>query len=146
MSQKVIVIGGVAGGASAAAKLRRLDPGASILILEKGNYISYANCGLPYFVGDVVKKPEQLIARTPQEMQKDSNIEVRLKSEVLSIDREKKTVLVKNHAAGETYEETYDKLILATGSSPLRPPIPGIDLPNVFSIWTIPDAVSIKTI
>ncbi len=99
MSQKVIVIGGVASGASAAAKLRRLDPYDSIVILEKGDYISYANCGLPYFISGLVRGENQLIARTPREMQAEG-IEVRLKSEALSIDRAQNTVLVKNLATG----------------------------------------------
>ena len=125
--KKVVIIGGVAGGASCAARLRRLDEEASIILLERGEYISYANCGLPYHVGDVIKSRDALLLQTPEAMRKKFKVDVRVKNEVLSINREKKTVTVKLVDTGETYEESYDTLVISTGSSPVRPPIPGID-------------------
>ena len=123
MSRKVVIIGGVAGGASCAARLRRLDETAEIVLLERGEYISYANCGLPYHVGDVIKARQALLLQTPEAMKKKFGVDVRIQNEALSIDREKKTVRVKRVLTGETYDENYDTLVLATGSSPLRPPI-----------------------
>lgn len=141
---KVIIIGGVAGGASCAARLRRLDENAKIIILEKGDYISYANCGLPYYTGGVIKERDALFLMTPEEMEKKYNLEVRVKNEAVSIDKNRKTVSVKRLETGEIYEESYDKLVIATGSSPLRPNIPGIDSPKIQTLWTVPDTDRIK--
>ena len=138
--KKVLIIGGVAGGASCAARLRRLDAEAKIVVLERGEYISYANCGLPYHVGGVIKSRSALLLQTPEAMKKRFNIEVRTKNEALSIDREGKTVRVRDIAAGREYDEPYDTLVIATGSSPLRPRIPGIDSERVLTLWTVPDA------
>ena len=113
--KKVVIIGGVAGGASCAARLRRLDEEASIILLERGEYISYANCGLPYHVGDVIKSRDALLLQTPEAMRKKFKVDVRVKNEVLSINREKKTVTVKLVDNGETYEESYDSLVIYTG-------------------------------
>ena len=141
---KTVIIGGVAGGASCAARLRRLDEKAEIIMLEKGEYISYANCGLPYYIGDEIKSRELLLVQTPEKMKATFNIDVRIKNEVTSIDRAKKQVTVKNISTGDIYIESYDKLVISTGSSPVVPPIKGIDLPNVFTLWSIPDTDEIK--
>ncbi len=142
--QKVLIIGGVAGGASAAARLRRLDENTQIIMFERGLYISFANCGLPYHVGDIIPERSSLLLQTPEAMKEKYNIDVRVRQEVVSIDRENKKVTVLKHETGETYEESYDTLVIATGSSPLRPPIPGIDLNRIFSLWTVPDTDAIK--
>ncbi|NTW72685.1 MAG: FAD-dependent oxidoreductase [Eubacteriaceae bacterium] len=143
MSKKVLIIGGVAGGASAAARLRRMDENAEIIIFERGDYISFANCGLPYYIGDVIKDRSKLLLQTPAAMKSRFNIDVRVKNEVVSIDKENKVVTVKK-ASGEEYTESYDDLIISTGSAPLKPPIPGIGSPNIFTIWNIPDTDAIK--
>lgn len=144
--KKIVIIGGVAGGASCAARLRRLDEDAEIVLLERGEYISYANCGLPYHVGGTIKSKNALLLQTPEAMRAKFRVDVRVKNEALSIDREKKAVTVKNLDSGETYEEPYDTLVLSTGSSPLRPPIPGIDSPRVQTLWTVPDAERIRAL
>lgn len=144
MSKKVLIIGGVAGGASAAARLRRMDENAQIIVFERGEYISFANCGLPYYIGDVINDRKKLLLQTPEAMKARFNVDVRVKNEVTAIDPQNKKVEVKNLGTGESYEETYDDLIISTGSSPLKPPIPGIDAPNIFTIWNIPDTDSIK--
>lgn len=141
---KVLIIGGVAGGASCAARLRRLDETAEIVLFERGEYISYANCGLPYHVGDVIKSRDALLLQTPAAMRAKFNIDVRIKNEVVSIDRENKTVTVKHTDTGETYTESYDTLVISTGSSPLRPPIPGIDSSRIQTLWTVPDTDRIR--
>jgi len=143
---KVVIIGGVAGGASCAARLRRLDEKAEIVLLERGEYISYANCGLPYHVGDVIKQRKSLLLQTPEAMRSKFNVDVRVQNEVLSIDREKKTVAVKRIETGETYNESYDTLVISTGSAPLRPPIPGIDSSRIQTLWTVPDTDRIRAI
>lgn len=144
MAQKVLIVGGVAGGASTAARLRRNDESAQIIMFEKGEYISFANCGLPYYIGGSIEERSALLVQTPQAMKNRFNIDVRVQSEVLSIDRDHKTIQVKDHASGQTYEEGYDVLVLSPGSLPLRPPIPGIDSPNIFSLWNIPDTDAVK--
>ncbi|RMD82917.1 MAG: pyridine nucleotide-disulfide oxidoreductase, partial [Lentisphaerae bacterium] len=136
---KVIIIGGVAGGASAAAKLRRLDEKAEIILLERGEYISFANCGLPYHVGKVIKQRDNLLVMTPEKFRARTNIDVRIRNEVIEIDRERKVLKIRRTDSGEIYEENYDKLILSTGSSPVRPPIPGANDRDVMQLWTIPD-------
>lgn len=141
---KTVIIGGVAGGATAAARLRRMDEHMEIVILERGEYISYANCGLPYYIGDTIKERDDLLLQTPGAMKKRFNIEVRVLNEVTAIHKEEKKVTVKNLRTGESYEESYDALIIATGSSPLKPPIPGIEGANIFTLWTVPDTDRIK--
>ncbi|MBT3375133.1 MAG: FAD-dependent oxidoreductase [Lentisphaerae bacterium] len=136
---KLLVIGGVAGGASAAARARRLDETAEIVMFERGEYISFANCGLPYHVGQVIPERGSLMVMTPEKFRGRTNIEVRTSQEVTAIDRSSKTVTVRRVGTDERYTEPYDRLILATGSSPIRPPIPGADDPGVFQLWTIPD-------
>ena len=143
--RKTVIIGGVAGGASCAARLRRLDADREIVILERGAYISYANCGLPYHVGDVIKNRGALLLMTPERMWERFRIDVRVQNEVTRIDREKKTVSVRKTETGETYEQPYDDLVIATGSSPLRPRIPGIDNPKIRTLWTVPDTDEIRS-
>ena len=124
MSEKTLIIGGVAGGATTAARLRRRNEEMQIVMFERGEYISYANCGLPYYVGDTIKSREALLLQTPQAMKNKFDVDVRVSSEVTKILPESKKVEVKNLATGETYEESYDHLVIATGSSPIRPQIP----------------------
>lgn len=145
MNKKTVIIGGVAGGATTAARLRRRDESMEIIIFEKGNYISYANCGLPYYIGDVIKSRDALLLQTPKDMKNKFNIDVRISSEVIKIDPDEKKITVKNLKSGEIYEENYDNLVIATGSTPVKPPIPGIEEANIFTLWTIPDTDSIKS-
>ncbi len=144
MSKKVLIVGGVAGGASTAARLRRLNEDLEIIMFEKGQYISFANCGLPYYIGETIKERGELLLQTPEAMNARFNIDVRVNNEVLKINRDKKEVEVKNSLTGEVYNESYDYLVLSPGSTPLKPPIPGIDSPNIFSLWNIPDTDKIK--
>ncbi len=134
---KVVIVGGVAAGAGAAARLRRLDETAEIVLFERGQYISYANCGLPYHVGGVIPNRESLVVMSPEKFKGWFNVDVRNNSEVLSIDRADKSVAVRG-PSGE-YVETYDKLVIATGSSPVMMPLPGSEDPRVTRLWTIPD-------
>ncbi|NCB28975.1 MAG: pyridine nucleotide-disulfide oxidoreductase [Clostridia bacterium] len=142
--RKVVIIGGVAGGASCAARLRRLDADAQIVLLERGEYISYANCGLPYHIGDVIKSRDALLLQKPEVMRARFGVDVRVKNEVVAIHREHKFVTVKQLETGETYMEPYDVLVISTGSSPLRPPIEGIDSPRIQTLWTVPDTDRIR--
>ena len=144
MGKKVLIIGGVAGGATTAARLRRLDETLEIVIFERGEYISYANCGLPYYIGNVIKERDALLLQTPEAMKAKFNIDVRVNNEVVSIDRKQKSVTVKNLKTDEEYKETYDTLLISTGSTPIKPPIPGIDGPGIFTLWTVPDTDKIK--
>lgn len=144
MSNKTVIIGGVAGGASAAARLRRRDALRDIIIFEKGEYISYANCGLPYYIGDVIQNQNSLLLQTPQAMKERFNIDVRISSEVVKINHTEKKVLVKDHITHQEYEETYDDLIIATGSTPIKPAIKGISQDNIFALWTVNDTNKIK--
>jgi NADPH-dependent 2,4-dienoyl-CoA reductase/sulfur reductase-like enzyme/peroxiredoxin family protein/rhodanese-related sulfurtransferase/TusA-related sulfurtransferase len=138
-SMKIIIVGGVAGGASAAARARRLDEDADIVLLERGEYISFANCGLPYHVGKVIPEREQLLVMTPEKFRARTAIDARIRQEATAIDRQGKTVSVKDLRTGEEKQESYDKLILATGSRPIQPRLPGSDDPDVLQLWTIPD-------
>ncbi|MBN7774127.1 DsrE/DsrF/DrsH-like family protein [Clostridium aminobutyricum] len=142
--KKVVIIGGVAGGATTAARLRRIDENIEIIIMEKGDYISYANCGLPYYIGDVIKEREALLLQTPQVMKKRFHIDVRIGNEVTSINKEEKSVTVRRNSTGEEYKESYDRLVISTGSAPLVPPISGIDGAGIFTLWNIPDTDQIK--
>lgn len=141
---KVLIVGGVAGGASAAARLRRLDESAQIILFERGEHISYANCGLPYYIGDVIKQEEQLLVQTPEAMRARFNLDVRVNSEVVSIDRTAKKVHVRETHSGLEYDETYDKLILSPGARPFVPRIEGRDLPGVFTLRNVPDTIRIR--
>ena len=136
---KILVVGGVAGGASFSARMRRLNEKAEIIMFERGEYISFANCGLPYYAGDVIKEKENLLIQKPEKFGKRFNIDVRILNEVLSIDRVNKKILVRNRKTGEKYEETYDKLVLSPGAEPVMLPIEGADLEGVHRIRTVPD-------
>jgi len=136
---KLVIVGGVAGGASAAARARRLDEQAEIVMLERGEFISFANCGLPYHVGGVIPQRDSLLVMTPERFKARFNVDVRTRHEVTAIHRDRRTVTVKRLDSGETYELTYDKLILATGSRPVVLPIPGADAPEVHTLWTMGD-------
>jgi NADPH-dependent 2,4-dienoyl-CoA reductase/sulfur reductase-like enzyme/peroxiredoxin family protein/TusA-related sulfurtransferase/rhodanese-related sulfurtransferase len=142
---KVLIVGGVAGGAGAATRLRRLSEDAEIILFEKGEYISYANCGLPYYIGGTIKNKERLLVTSPKLLRERFAVDVRTMSEVVSIDRVKKTVSVKNHTDSSTYEESYDKLILSPGAQPKRPNLPGIDLKGIFTLRTVPDTFEIDS-
>ncbi len=144
MSKKVLIIGGVAGGASAAARLRRLDEEAEIILFEKGEYISFANCGLPYHIGEVIPERSKLLVQTPEAMNARFQIDVRVENEVLSIDRGKKVVEVKDLTQDKVYEESYDYIILSPGAEPVKPPLEGINSDNVFTLRNIPDMDQIK--
>ena len=141
---RILIVGGVAGGASCAARARRMSEKAEIIIFERGPYVSFANCGLPYYVGDVITDERDLLIATPELFKERFNIEVRLRSEVRSIDREKHEIEVRNEESGEVYRQKYDALVLAPGAMPVRPPIPGIDLSGIFSLRTIPDSRQIR--
>ncbi len=144
MSRKVVIVGGVAGGASTAARLRRVDEDAEIIMLERGEHISFANCGLPYHIGEIIEERSKLLVQTPDAMRKRFKIDVRVFNEVVSIDRENKTVEIKNLKTQETYTESYDILVLSPGANPIAPPIRGIDHPNIFTLRNIPDTDTIK--
>ena len=136
---KYIIVGAVAGGASTAARLRRLDEKADIIIFEKGAYISYANCGLPYYIGDVIKDRNALFVQTAAAFNQRFNIDVRTLTEVTAINPEAKTITAHNQNTGETYEETYDKLVLSPGAEPIRPPLPGITREGIFTLRNVND-------
>lgn len=140
---KIIIIGGVAGGATTAARIRRVDETAEIILLEKGKHISYANCGLPYYIGGVIEEREKLFVQTPEAFSTRFRVDVRTENEVIFIDRKKKTVTVRQ-SSEDTYEESYDKLLISTGASPVRPPLPGIDLPGIFTLRNVTDTDRIK--
>lgn len=142
--KRILIVGGVAGGASCAARARRLSESAEITMFDRGEYVSFANCGLPYYVGDVIKEEESLIIATPEMFRKRFKIDVRLHSEVLAVDRKASRIKVKDCRTGEIYHEKYDALVLAPGASPIRPKMPGVDLPGIFSLRTIPDSRQIK--
>lgn len=142
---KTVIIGGVAGGASAAARLRRLNEKAEIVILEQGGYISFANCGLPYYIGEVIQNKSNLTLQTPESFKARFNIKVCVNHEAIQIDPTTKEVTVKNLKTGETYKESYDYLILSPGAEPIKPNMPGIDSPIVFTLRNIPDTLKIKT-
>ncbi len=143
MTKKIVIIGGVAGGASAAARLRRLDEQAEIIMLERGEHISYANCGLPYYLGNVIADRNKLLVQTPQTMKDVFNIDVRINSEATQIFPVQKEIKAQEKS-GRVYRESYDYLILSPGASPIRPPIPGIDAANVFTVRSIPDVDLLK--
>ncbi len=141
---RLIVVGGVAGGASAAARARRLCETCDILVLDRGPFVSFANCGLPYFVGDVIREEKSLIVASPDLFRERFNIEVRVRHEAIAIDRAARTVEVRDLEANSTYRERYDALVLAPGAAPIVPRVPGVDLPGIFALRTIPDSRRIR--
>lgn len=145
MGMKLVVIGGVTGGMSTAARMRRLDPKADIVVFERGENVSFSNCALPYYLGGVVEQSDDLILMTPASLKRQHDLDVRVRCEVTAINRDRKTVTVRDLASGETFEEPYDKLMLSPGASPIMPrSIAGIDRSNVFSVRNVGDAVAIK--
>ena len=141
---KVIIVGGVAGGATAAARIRRLDEHAEITVYERSGYISYANCGLPYYIGDVITDPEELTLQTPESFFKRFHINMKIHHEVISIYPDRKTVSVKNLENGEIFEENYDKLILSPGAKPTQPRLSGVGIDKLFTLRTVEDTFRIK--
>ena len=141
---KYIIVGAVAGGASTAARLRRMDEEAEIVIFEKGEYISYANCGLPYYIGNVIKDRNKLFVQTAAAFNLRFNIDVRVMTEVMGIDAARKTITAKDQRTGRVYEESYDKLVLSPGAGPIRPPLPGIDTEGIFTLRNVADTDYIK--
>jgi NADPH-dependent 2,4-dienoyl-CoA reductase/sulfur reductase-like enzyme/rhodanese-related sulfurtransferase len=142
---KVVIVGGVAGGASVATRLRRMDEHAEIVLLERGSFISFANCGLPYYIGGVIPERQRLLIQTPEALRAVFDVDARIDSEVVQIDREIKRVTIHNHKTGQQYQESYDKLVLSPGAAPVVPPVPGCNLPGVYALRTIPDMDAIKT-
>lgn len=142
---RLLIVGGVAGGASAAARARRLSEDAEIIVFERGPYVSFANCGLPYHVGGEIAQREELLLQTPKSLKARFNLDVRVRSEVVGIDREHREVLVRDLDAGREYRERYDALLLSPGAEPLRPPIPGIDRPGHFTVRQVPDVDAIRS-
>jgi NADPH-dependent 2,4-dienoyl-CoA reductase/sulfur reductase-like enzyme/rhodanese-related sulfurtransferase len=142
--ERILIVGGVAGGASAAARARRLCERCQIIVFDRGPFVSFANCGLPYFVGSVIQEEKDLIVASPELFRDRFNIEVRTRSEVLSVDRDRAEVEVRDLETGRVYREAYTKLVLAPGARAVRPPLPGIDLPGIFVVRTIPDSRRIR--
>jgi len=141
---KVIIVGGVAGGATAAARIRRLDEQAEIIVFERSGYISYANCGLPYYIGDVITDPEELTLQTPESFFARFRVQMKVRHEVTAIHPENKTVSVRNLETGEAFEESYDKLLLSPGAKPTQPRLPGVGLEKLFTLRTVEDTFRIK--
>ena len=141
---KVVIVGGVAGGATAAARIRRLDEQAEIVVFERSGYISYANCGLPYYIGGVIEDPEDLTLQTPESFFSRFRIHMKVHHEVTAIHPGKKTVSVKNLDTGKVFEESYDKLLLSPGAKPVRPSLPGMDSGKLFTLRTVEDTFRIK--
>ena len=141
---KVVIVGGVAGGATAAARIRRLDEEAEIVVFERSGYISYANCGLPYYIGEVITDAEELTLQTPESFFARFRVSMKVRHEVIAIHPERKMVSVKNLETGEVFEENYDKLLLSPGAKPVQPEIPGTGLANLFTLRTVEDTLRIK--
>lgn len=141
---KLIIVGGVAGGASAAARARRLSEEAQIILIERGPDVSFANCGLPYYVGGEIAEREKLLVVMPDRLRTRFKLDVRTRTSVEAIDRMAKKIRIRDLVSGREYDETYDKLILAPGAAPLRPPIPGIDLPGILTLRNLHDVDRIK--
>ena len=141
---KVVIIGGVAGGATAAARLRRLDEQAEIVVFERSGYVSYANCGLPYYIGGVIEDPEALTLQTPESFFSRFHVTMKVRHEATALHPERKTVSVKNLETGEEFEESYDKLLLSPGAKPTQPRLPGVGLEKLFTLRTVEDTFRIK--
>lgn len=143
---KYLIVGGVAGGATVAARLRRNDENAEIILFERGEFVSYANCGLPYYIGNIIPSRNQLFVQTVTGFTSRYEIDIRVNTEVEHIDTESKSVEVHDLKSGKRYKESYDKLVLSPGAEPVKPPIAGIDLPGIFTLRTVPDTDKIKSI
>lgn len=143
-NKKVVIIGGVAGGASCAARLRRMDEEAEIIMVERGPHVSYSNCGLPYYIGGIITEEQRLLVANPALFEERFRVRVLTGTEALSIDRGRKCVRLREHTSQREWDESYDALVLSPGASPLRPPLPGLDLPGVFTLRSIPDAQAIR--
>lgn len=141
---KVVIIGGVAGGATAAARIRRLDEQAEIVVFERSGYVSYANCGLPYYIGGTITDPDELTLQTPQSFFSRFRIEMKVRHEVIALHPERKTVSVKNLESGVEFEENYDKLILSPGAKPVQPLLPGTGMDKLFTLRTVEDTFKMK--
>lgn len=141
---KVVIVGGVAGGATAAARIRRLDEQAEIVVFERSGYISYANCGLPYFIGDVITDPEELTLQSPESFWQRFRVHMKVRHEITAIHPDRKTVSVKNLETGERFEESYDKLLLSPGAKPTQPRLPGVGISKLFTLRTVEDTFRIK--
>ncbi len=141
---KLIIVGGVAGGASAAARARRLSEDAHIILVERGPDVSFANCGLPYYIGETITDRSKLLVVTPERMTTRYKLDVRVRSSIEAIDRQAKSVRIRDLASGKVYDESYDKLILSPGAAPIRPPLVGIDLPGIFTLRNLDDVDRIK--
>lgn len=144
MSRRVLIVGGVAGGATCAARLRRLDESAEIHVFDRGHHVAFANCGLPYFVGDVIAEERRLLVASPDLFRHRFNVAVHTRTEVLAIDRAAREIRVRDLESGQERTEAYDALVLAPGAAPIRPPIPGLDTPGVFTVRSIPDSRAIR--
>jgi len=144
MVKRVLVVGGVAGGATCAARVRRLAEDAEIVVFDRGPYVSFANCGLPYYVGNVIEDEKKLLLASAELFRARFNIEVRTENEVMSIDRERREIEVKRLQTGEVYHERYDALVLSPGAMPIQPALPGVNLPGIFVLRTIPDSRQIR--
>ena len=141
---KVIIVGGVAGGATAAARLRRLDETAEIVVFERSGYVSYANCGLPYYIGGVITDKEELTLQTPESFWRRFRVDMRVRHEVTAIHPAEKTVDVRNLATGESFTESYDKLVLSPGARPTQPALPGVGIDRLFTLRTVEDTLKIR--
>lgn len=141
---KIVIVGGVAGGATAAARIRRLDETAEVVVFERSGFVSYANCGLPYFIGGTITDPESLTLQTPESFWSRFRIKMQVHHEVIAIHPAEKTVFVRNLETGACFEESYDKLLLSPGAKPTRPPLPGVDLQQVLSLRTVEDTLKIR--
>lgn len=141
---KIVIVGGVAGGASAAARIRRLNEQAEIVVFERSGHISYANCGLPYYIGDVITDPDDLTLQTPESFWQRFRVSMKVNHEVTAVHTDRKTVSVKNLITGEVFEESYDKLILSPGARPAQPRFVGVGLEKLFTLRTVEDALHIK--
>jgi NADPH-dependent 2,4-dienoyl-CoA reductase/sulfur reductase-like enzyme len=142
--RRVLIVGGVAGGASCAARLRRLDESVEIVLIDRGPYVSFANCGLPYYVGNVISDERRLLVASREMFHERFNIDVHTDTEATSIDRGACTITVRDMRTGDTRLEHYDVLVLSPGAAPIRPALPGVDLPGVFAVRTIPDTRRIR--
>src|SRR6516162_3866823 len=142
---KLIIVGGVAGGASAAARARRLSEDAQIILVERGPDVSFANCGLPYYIGGEIQDRGKLLVSAPERLRRRFHLDVRVRSSVEAIDRASKTVRIRELESGREYEESYEQLILAPGAAPIRPPLEGIDVPGIFTLRNLEDMDRIKS-